>query len=138
MKNVIIALGVVGVAWSGFAADPDVSKLPPPSAKKGLTYEKDIKSIVEKNCIKCHGPEKQKGKYRTDSLEAIIKGGDGSKDSGIPAIVAGKSEKSPMVHYIGYLVEDSEMPPKDKDGKSKKLSDEEIGLIRAWIDQGAK
>jgi len=134
MKIAIIASVIVGLSFAASAADPDVSKLPPPSAKKDLTYDKDIKSIFEKNCIKCHGPEKQKGKYRIDSLDAVIKGGE-SKEA---AVVAGKSEKSPLVHYLGYIVEEMEMPPKDKEGKSRKLSDEDIGLVRAWVDQGAK
>jgi hypothetical protein len=133
-KLLLLVSGIAGISLSGLAADPDISKLPPASDKKGLTFEKDIKPLFEKNCVKCHGSEKQKGKYRVDTLDAAIKGGE-SKEA---AIVAGKSDKSPLVHYIGYLVEDMEMPPKDKEGKPRKLADDEIGLIRAWIDQGAK
>src|SRR5687767_10502209 len=123
MRNrlILIIAGVAG-ALSLHAADPDVSKLPKAAAKEGVTYAKDIQPLFEKNCIKCHGPEKQKAKYRIDSLPAVIKGGDSDE----AAVVPGKSDKSPLVHYIGYLVEDMEMPPKDKDGKSKKLKDEEI------------
>jgi mono/diheme cytochrome c family protein len=134
IRMLTLAVPMLAIAFSGFAADPDISKLPPGSDKKGLSYDKDIKQIFEQNCFKCHGPEKQKGKYRTDSLEAAIKGG-GSDEK---AIVPGDSAKSPLVHYIGYLVEDMEMPPPDKDGKPKKLNNEQIALIRAWIDQGAK
>jgi mono/diheme cytochrome c family protein len=137
MKKILLTIAAAAVlAWGPLqAADkkPDVSKLPAPAAKKGVTYDTDIKPIFEKNCFKCHGPDKQKGKYRNDSLAAAIKGGE----SGDKAVVAGKSAESPMVHYIGYLVEDMEMPP-PKDGKSHKISDAEIALIRAWIDQGAR
>jgi mono/diheme cytochrome c family protein len=126
--------GVLAIALSIFAADPDISKLPPAAATKGVTYEKHIKPIFEKHCFKCHGVEKQKGKYRTDSLEAALKGGSSDEKP----IVPGNSGKSSLVHNIGYLIEDMEMPPPDKDGKPMKLSNEEIGLIRAWIDQGAK
>ena len=58
------------------AADVDVSKLPPASDKKDLTYAKDIKPIFEKSCFKCHGEEKQKGKLRLDSVAAVKKGGE--------------------------------------------------------------
>src|SRR2546430_16228014 len=51
----------------------DISKLPAPSDKQGVTYAKDIKPIFEKSCIKCHGSEKQKGKLRLDSLEATLR-----------------------------------------------------------------
>ena len=112
------------------AADVDISKLPPASAKQGLTYAKDIKPIFEKSCFKCHGSEKQKGKLRLDSLEAALKGGENGPD-----IVPGKSEKSTLVHNIARLVEDDAMPP---EGKGDPLTKEQISLVRAWIDQGAK
>ena len=134
IRILTFALTSFAAALNGFAADVDITKLPSASDKKGVTYEKDIKPILEQNCFKCHGPEKQKGKYRLDSLEAAIKGGSSDEK----AVVAGDSAKSPMVHYVGYLIEDMEMPPLDKDGKPQKLSNEQIGLIRAWIDQGAK
>src|SRR5262245_7008463 len=55
-------------ALSALSADVDISKLPPAAGKKGVTYDKDIRPIFEKSCFKCHGPEKQKGKLRLDSL----------------------------------------------------------------------
>jgi hypothetical protein len=69
-----------------------------------------------------------------ESLEGLIKGGE----SGDAAIVPGNSAKSPLVHYISDLVEDMEMPPTDKRDKYPPLTKDQIGLIRAWIDQGAK
>ena len=112
----------------------DASKLPPASDKKGLTYEKDIKPLLEKSCVKCHSGEKPKSKYRMDGLASVIKGGE----SGEAAIIPGNSAKSPLVAFISELVEDMEMPPTDKRDKYPALTKEQIGLIRAWIDQGAK
>jgi cytochrome c5 len=115
-------------------ASVDVSKLPPPSDKKDVTYAKDVKPIFEKSCIKCHGSEKQKAKLRLDSLEAALKGGEDGK-----VIEAGKSADSMLVHNIAHLGdEDLFMPPPDNKDKIPPLSKEQIGLIRAWIDQGAK
>lgn len=116
------------------AADPDVSKLPPAAAKTGVTYDKDIKPLVEASCLKCHSGEKPKAKYSMESLDALIKGGS-SKEA---AVVAGKSDKSPMVWYIADLVEEMEMPPLDKRDKYTALTKEQVALVRAWIDQGAK
>ena len=122
--------------WScgALAADVDVSKLPPPAAKKDLTYAKDIKPLLEKSCVNCHGPEKPKSKYRVDSREAIIKGGDSEE----AAIIPGNSAKSPIIHYSADAVVDMEMPPLDKREKYPALTKEQIGILRAWIDQGAK
>src|SRR5688500_5107998 len=93
------SVDVVSVA-ALIAAKPDISKLPPPAAKKDLTYAKDIKPILEKACLNCHGPEKPKSKYRVDSREAIIKGGDSDE----AAIIPGKSEKRPLIQYVADLV----------------------------------
>jgi len=109
----------------------DVSKLPPPSDAKDLTYDKDIKPIFEKTCFKCHGPEKQKGKLRVDSLQAALKGSENGK-----VVEPGNSAKSVLVHNISRIGdEDDWMPPTDK---GEPLSKAQVGLIRAWIDQGAK
>ncbi|MBM3824623.1 MAG: hypothetical protein FJ404_17350 [Verrucomicrobia bacterium] len=111
-------------------ADVDVSKLPPPATKTGLTFEKDIKPIFEKSCVKCHGAEKQKAKLRLDSLDATLKGSENGK-----VLEAGQSAKSSLVHTVARLDEDSAMPP---EGKADPLTKEQVGLLRAWIDQGAK
>jgi len=111
----------------------DASKLPPAAKKAGVTYDKDIKPILEKSCVKCHGGEKPKGKYSMESLASILKGGSEGA-----SIVPGKSDKSAFVHQAADLVKDMEMPPTDKRDKYPALTKDEIGLVRAWIDQGAK
>ena len=113
------------------AAEVDTSKLPPASTRSGVKFETDIKPIFEKSCVKCHGPEKQKGKLRLDTLEATLKGGEEA-----PNIIPKDSAKSTLVHSIARIGdEDNFMPPK---GKGEPLTKEEVGLVRAWIDQGAK
>ena len=119
-----VSLGVIA------HAAPDLSKLPPASDKKGLSFDKDIKPIFEKSCFKCHGAEKQKGKLRLDTLAATLKGGENG-----PNVKPGDSKESTLVHTIARLVEDEAMPP---EGKGDPLTKEQIGLVRAWIDQGAK
>jgi len=112
----------------------DTSKIPPASDKQGVTYASDIKPIFEKSCTKCHGAEKQKGKLRLDSLEAALKGGEDGK-----VIEPGKSADSMLVQNVAQVGdEDLYMPPPDNKDKIPPLTKEQIGLIRAWIDQGAK
>lgn len=111
----------------------DVSKLPPPADKKGVTYEADVKPMFDKSCIDCHGPKKAKGKLRLDSLEATIKGGEDGK-----VVEAGKSADSVLVQNIAHLGDpDDYMPPPKNKAGIPALTPEQIGLIRAWIDQGA-
>ena len=130
----LCALALLGAEKDKKKVEWNASKLAQASNKKGLIYEKDIKPLLEKSCVKCHSGEKPKSKYRMDSLANVIKGGE----SGDPAIIPGNSAKSPMVAYVSELVEDMEMPPTDKRDKYPALTKEQIGLLRAWIDQGAK
>lgn len=115
-------------------ATVDTSKLPPASDQKDVTYEKDIKPMFDHSCIKCHGAEKQKGKLRLDTLPAILKGGQDGK-----VIEPGNSANSILVHNIAHIGDEDEyMPPPDNKDKIPPLTKEQIGLVRAWIDQGAK
>ena len=129
----LLAISVLS-ARAADKATVDTSKLPPASDQKGVTYAKDIKPIFEKSCVKCHGAEKPKAKLRLDSLEGALKGGEDGK-----VIEPGNSAGSMLVHNIAHIGnEDDYMPPPDNKAKIPPLTKEQIGLIRAWIDQGAK
>ena len=136
LKNMkrMIQTGMIASALLAIAmvvnAAVDKTKLPPAAKKTGVTFDKDIKPLFEASCVKCHGSEKQKAKLRLDTLPAVMRGGESGK-----AIEVGKSADSRIIHASSGLDADTAMPP---EGKAKPLSPEEIGLIRAWIDQGAK
>ena len=116
------------------AVQIDPAKLPPPASKQDVTYNADIKPIFEKSCVKCHGAEKPKGKLRLDSLEGALKGGEDGK-----VLTPGKSTESMLMLNIAHLGDpDDYMPPPKNKAGIPALTKEEIGLIRAWIDQGAK
>ena len=115
-------------------AEVDVSKLPPPATKSGITFAKDIKPILDRSCVKCHGAERPKARLRLDSLDAVLKGSENGK-----VVRPGESAKSLMVLSVARVIDEDEwMPPPDNKFDIKPLSATEIGLIRAWIDQGAK
>ncbi len=112
----------------------DKSKLPPVSDRKDVTYAADIQPIFEKSCVKCHGAEKPKAKLRLDSLQGALKGGEDGK-----VILLGDSADSMLVHNIAHLGDpDDYMPPPRNKAGIPPLTPEQMGLIRAWIDQGAK
>jgi cytochrome c5 len=130
MKLICVAMFAASALAASAADKVDESKLPPVAAKTGVTFEKDIKPLFEKSCVKCHGPEKQKAKLRVDTLEWLNKGSYGD-----PIYTKGKSAESLLVHVIAGVDPDAIMPP---DGQGERLTKEQIGLVRAWIDQGAK
>jgi len=115
------------------AKQGDLAAKLPAAAKKTVSYKKDIKPLFDKSCLNCHGPKKRpKGKFRIDTRELALKGGS----EGV-SIVPGKSHKSALINYIAYQVVDFEMPPEGKKDYPK-LTKDQVGLVRAWIDQGAK
>ena len=40
-----------------------------------VDYVRDVKSVLAKNCYKCHGPDEQKSDLRLDTVAATIEGG---------------------------------------------------------------
>jgi hypothetical protein len=129
----IVALSLL----SAQAADKkavDLSKIPPPADKTGVTYATDLKPLFETSCVKCHGAEKPKGRLRLDSLEGALKGGEDGK-----VVVPGDGAGSMLVQNVAHAGDpDAFMPPPRNKANIGPLTKEQIGLIRAWIDQGAK
>src|SRR4051812_9790590 len=114
------------------AADMN-ARLPKPPARE-VDFATDIKPILERSCAQCHSGEKPKGKFSIETRDGILKGGD-SKDA---AVIPGQSGSSPLGHMVKDLVPEMEMPPVGKRKKFAALTDAEVGVVRAWIDQGAK
>jgi hypothetical protein len=100
----------------------------PASAETRIDFDAHVRPILENSCLRCHGPERPKGRFRLDSRENALKGGEHGVD-----IIPGKSSRSPLIYYVARLVEDMEMPPP---GKIDPLTAEQVALLRAWIDQG--
>ena len=139
MTNTIKLTAVALTATFGLAitaaAQGAAATLPPASTKEGVTYATDIKTILDASCAKCHSGDKPKARLKLDTLEGALKG---SKDG--PILKAGDSANSFVVKSIAHLTSDRDawMPPLNNKAGIKPLTPDQIGLIRAWIDQGAK
>jgi hypothetical protein len=92
-----------------------------------VDFARDIKPMFARNCLSCHGAEKQKGGLRLDRRADALKGGE----DGV-AIVPGKSAESLLFKLVSGQDKDRPMPPKGP------LSPQEIASLKAWIDQGTK
>jgi len=131
----LTAIALAATFGLAFAAAADTAQLPPASTKTGVTYATDIKPVFDQSCVKCHSGDKPKAKLKLDSLENALKG---SKDGKV--VIPGNSAKSPIVLNVAHLSNDKDtwMPPPHNKANIGPLTPEQIGLIRAWIDQGAK
>ncbi len=128
LAALLVPLASVQAATFKKLAAHEATELPEP-VKRPVKYFGDIHPVLVQHCLGCHGPDKQKGGLRLDSLEGALTGGSNYG----PAIVPGKSAESPMILFMAHLEPDMTMPPQED-----KLPDETIAVLRAWIDQGAK
>ena len=128
-KKFVLAACAAAVAFAmagAMAADAPAAALPPASTKK-VDYVADVKPILKDRCWSCHGVEKQKGKLRLDGKAEAMKGGE----DGV-VIKAGDSAGSMLIQLVcGPSKDIDRMPPKEPF-----LTPEQIGILRAWIDQG--
>ncbi len=102
------------------------------SFRKGdieISYNTDIRPIINRKCIACHGGVKKAGGlsfiFREEALAVA--------NSGLRAIVPGDPGASELIRRIQHHDPELRMPL-----ESEPLSPDEITLIEDWIDQGAK
>ena len=148
----VLAFGAVSVFAADFKMDP--SKLPPASTQEGVSFAKDIKPLMDEHCTHCHGEKEAKHQLRLDSLEGVLKG---AKDHKV--VEPGDSAKSRLAYAVANIDGKVYMPPKPRPPRGhpgengatnapaagrppmhmpKPLTTEQVSLLRAWIDQGAK
>jgi uncharacterized protein DUF1553/uncharacterized protein DUF1549/cytochrome c len=102
--HVIVLILILALSQSAATAAPD--------------FGREVRPLLEQHCLKCHGPEKQKGGLRFDTKEGAFKTGE----SGEKAIVP------------GHAGDDDERMP----SKGEPLSATQINLLKRWIDAGAE
>lgn len=163
----LLAVGLIIAGPVAFAAEGEAPKteapktaappkqLPPASTQTGLTFEKDVKPLFEASCVRCHGERDPKGALRVDTLAGLMAGSEDGR-----VIVPGQSANSSLVKAIARLNPKTAMPPEPRKPRTppagstnapagaqggrkqgpppKPLTAEEVGIVRAWIDQGAK
>ncbi len=100
-----------------------------------ISYNFHIRPILSDKCFACHGPDanKREAELRLDTEEGAFKA---LKESpGKFALVSGKPEESEVYHRILSSDPSEVMPPPES---NLSLNEEEIKLIKRWIEQGAK
>jgi hypothetical protein len=99
------------------------------SPAAGSLYAEVVHPILQRRCVACHGPEKQKGELRLDTLAALRRGGQDG-----PVLVAGNASESLMIRRLLLPLDyEDHMPPEGKPQPTQA----EIGLLQWWINAGA-
>jgi WD40 repeat protein len=125
----VAVLVVVACCLSATAAPIDVAEI---KRDNQVDFEKEILPIFRRNCLACHSATEAQSDLVLESPQTILKGGSEG-----PAVVAGKGAESRLIKLASRQKE-PHMPPEDNDVKAKPLTPQELGLIKLWIDQGAK
>jgi mono/diheme cytochrome c family protein len=119
MMRALLILVVFALALPAMAAD----ELPPASSKL-IDFARDVQPIFAKNCYSCHGEKRQKAGLRLDQRPEAM----------LPKIItSGKSADSRLIQLVAGTDPNLQMPP-----AGPPLSREQVGILRAWVDQGAK
>lgn len=100
--------------------------------EKTVTYQGEIKPIIDANCASCHvpgGPGFEKSGLRMDTYEGLMKG---TKFGAV--VIPGSSVSSTLYRLVAGQADPSIRMPHGK----ASLPDEQIKKIATWIDQGAQ
>lgn len=94
-----------------------------------LSYNQDIRPILNENCLACHGGIRQLGNFSLLFEEDVYQ----PTESGRPPIVPGNRNKSEIYQRITHHDPEYRMPQ-----DAGPLTQEQIEKIGKWIDQGAQ
>ena len=128
--------GLVAISSLALITPADISAEPLPVADVKhdgpVDFQKDILPILRRNCLACHNATDAESDLVLETPETILEGGAEG-----PSAVAGNSGES-LMFKLAMHATDPVMPPEDNDVGAKNLSPEQLGLLKLWIDQGAK
>ena len=137
MKHAILstmmAWNLIPAGLTLLAAEPpaglEVAKL---SREKPVDFTREILPILRKNCLACHNARDADADLNLETPATIAKGGE----SGV-VVVPGNANKSRLMVHVRQI-EKPFMPPRRNKVSAKKLTPRQLGLIKSWIDEGAK
>ncbi len=141
MKNIttnvarwMLALSIVAVATATRAEDdePQPIEVAVIQREDPVDFEKEILPILKKSCLACHNEADASGELVLETPQSILKGGESGA-----TVTPGKGDES-LLLQVAARREEPIMPPEDNDVGATALTPEQLGLIKLWIDQGAK
>jgi WD40 repeat protein len=98
-----------------------------------VDFETEVLPFLKNNCLACHNQTKAKANLNLEGPQTILQGGESG-----PAVVPGKGDESLIFKAAAHLDADLVMPPPDNKVNAASLTPEQLGLLKLWIEQGAK
>lgn len=95
-------------------------------------FKVDVFPILKGNCLPCHNAKDAEADVVLESPQTMLKGGaDG------PILVPGKADQSVLLRVASFRAK-PHMPPRKNKVGARPLTPRELGIIKLWIDEGAK
>lgn len=134
MNDLIRVSCLILVLLGLFAQSLDAS-LPVKELAKGVAvdFESDILPIFKKNCLACHNTTKARGDLNLETPQLIRDGGSSGD-----VVIPGDPSDSLLYLSASHAEEDYIMPPEGNKVKAKNFTANELGLLKRWIENGAK
>ncbi|HVR74203.1 MAG TPA: c-type cytochrome domain-containing protein [Planctomycetota bacterium] len=121
---------------SGAPVAPTPAFTPTPIEEPALSgpvdFEKDVLPFLRKNCLACHNEAESRGDLVLETPATILEGGRKGA-----VVVPGKAAESPML-LLASLARKPMMPPPENKAGASPLTSRELGLLKLWIDEGAR
>ena len=102
-----------------------------PCLTGAIDFVRDVKPILEFNCVSCHQASKPLGNLRLDKYAQMLKGAGGK-----PVLIAGKPLESLIYTTTVLAADDEKVMPPTKD--MQVLSKPETEILKNWIKEGAQ
>lgn len=125
LAGMVIALAALAMA------DPEPLPVAVPDRPEPASYANEVADILDAKCVGCHNGALAENRLNLEDVASMIKGGKSG-----PSIVPGKADESLLFKMAAHRVEPV-MPPREKKDQ-KPLTAEELGLLKLWIDGGAR
>jgi hypothetical protein len=117
--NAAVALLAAGLVTAPRAADPAFS------AADIAFFEKEVRPVLEANCLKCHGGAATKGGLNLTRREFILKGGASG-----PVVSLDKPNDSRLLKAISHMHAELKMPP------TGPLGPKDVEVLTKWVRKG--
>jgi WD40 repeat protein len=134
--GVILRIGLVTTALSIFpslwGAEPSTLSISKLDRTSAVDFEKEILPLFKAKCLACHNQTRAKAELVLETPQTILKGSENG-----PVVIPGRGEDSLLLQVASHRAKPT-MPPRDNKVGAADFAPADLGLLKLWIDQGAK
>lgn len=125
-----VAMAVIGLGTQPGHAEPIAAEAI--QHEGPVDFQRELLPVLQKKCLACHNATDAESGLVLESPATILKGGNEG-----PSAVAGKPDES-LIFLLASHQQEPVMPPEGNSANAQNFTPAELGLLKLWIEQGAK